>query len=230
MNQNDKSGIPESHNNDGPGPNPDSSSSRPALEPLSSFTAFAVPREPSPRNLISPRGALKLPESGVSGELRTLADIKRRVRQDFEEEEPGFRRFKTLNYSSDDSHLQDAKRLRTYYCAVCGTHALVSDADIADAPKRLTDGAYVIDEEKVFLRPYMDPGPRVLLKRPRGVEIQHRKQCRDCALPLAYKSDPPKDKPSAALMYVFPEALTQAQTASLAMRERKPETSTTVQG
>merc|ERR1719478_1838600 len=76
----------------------------------------------------------------ASGEA-TLADIKRRQREDLQEqlEESQTKRFKIVNFTSEDSHVVGEKTLYSFYCAICGEHCVTSDADCFKLPKRSTD-------------------------------------------------------------------------------------------
>merc|ERR1711934_131199 len=66
----------------------------------------------------------------VDGEA-TLADIKRRQREELAEalEEGQQKRFKIVNFTSEDSNVIGEKTLYSFYCAICGEHAITSDVD-----------------------------------------------------------------------------------------------------
>eukprot|EP01066_Platyproteum_vivax_P000803 Platyproteum_vivax@DN1088_c0_g1_i1.p1 len=152
----------------------------------------------------------------------TFADIRRKQRAEAEEDEgdPTTKRFRTINYTSEDSHLTESDRkLRTYYCSICGCLAVITDADIFDSlPTRNTDGAYALQENHYYHVKKMELGDRKLLKRPTGLELQFRYYCNDCKAPIAYRPAPPAE--STKFSYFWKGTLVSVQSHSAALSSR----------
>merc|ERR1712039_438746 len=106
----------------------------------------------------------------------TLADIKRKQREQMAEqlEEAGQKRFKIMNYTSEDSTVVGEKRLFSFYCGICGEHCITSEVDCFKLPRRSTDRAMALDEAVHFHKKYANFGERILLRRQNGVEKQYR--------------------------------------------------------
>lgn len=149
----------------------------------------------------------------------TLADIKRRQREELAEqlEEGTQKRFKIVNFTSEDSHVVGEKRLYSAYCSICGEHAVAGDVDLFGLPKRKTDSALALDEAMYFHKNYANFGERMLLRRQNGVERQYRFYCRHCRALLGYRSSPPKE--TSKYSYFFKIALVQEQSHAEAFRK-----------
>lgn len=157
------------------------------------------------------------PSSTPPTSTPTLAEVKRKARLDAEAaaDDTPSKRFKILNYTSEDSVVtKTEKKLRTYYCSICGAHSLVSEADLAGLPKRKSDGSYVLKESATFTKRYMQDGERVLLKRGNGIEVQHRLKCQDCENPLAYQARTGTLKD---YLYIFSDSLVSEQRKAAAL-------------
>ncbi|KAL8432824.1 hypothetical protein ACSSS7_004324 [Eimeria intestinalis] len=104
----------------------------------------------------------------------TLADIRRRNldEQQALRDEGHLKRYRFLNYSSEDSALQrtTAKKLSTFYCSCCGSTVCVTEVALEDMPQRGTDSAYVLQASEVFHKLYVVPSKRLILRRPSGLE------------------------------------------------------------
>merc|ERR1712113_649174 len=103
---------------------------------------------------------------GTENEM-TLADIKRRQREELAEqlEEGQQKRFKIVNYTSEDSTVIGEKFLFSLYCGICGEHCVTSDIDCFTLPRRKTDRAIAFDEALYFHKKYANFGERILLRR-----------------------------------------------------------------
>ncbi|OEH79238.1 hypothetical protein cyc_06274 [Cyclospora cayetanensis] len=148
----------------------------------------------------------------------TLADIRRRNldEQQALRDEGHLRRYRFLNYSSEDSALQHTteKKLRTFYCSCCGANACVSEVSIDDMPRRGTDSAYVLQATEVFHKLYVVPGKRVILRRPTGFEVQYQLKCRDCGVAVAYRSVDFGE--TAQFIYIYSDAICKEQSDAYA--------------
>eukprot|EP00928_Gymnodinium_smaydae_P069990 TRINITY_DN53948_c0_g1_i1.p2 TRINITY_DN53948_c0_g1~~TRINITY_DN53948_c0_g1_i1.p2 ORF type:complete len:196 (-),score=45.53 TRINITY_DN53948_c0_g1_i1:63-650(-) len=151
----------------------------------------------------------------AAGEL-TLADIKRRQREELAEElEEGVsKRFKIVNYTSEDSVVVGEKRLFTFYCSICGELSVTSDVDVKVMPKRSTDSAFALDESMYFHKKYANFGEKILLRRPAGVEKQYRFYCRQCRNPLGYRCSPPSE--TSKYSYFYKDSLVDEQSQAMA--------------
>ena len=67
------------------------------------------------------------------------------------------------------------KPLYVYYCKYSGKHALTTDCNLANAPRRHTDHALVLDTEKYLAKLYTTDG---------GVKLLRRRWVGGCAGPL----------------------------------------------
>merc|ERR1712137_355565 len=154
----------------------------------------------------------------ASGEL-TLADIKRRQREELAEElEEGVsKRFRIVNFTSEDSLVVGEKTLLTFYCSICGELSCTTDADIPKLPKRSTDKAFVMDEATHFTKKYTNFGEEILLRRQNGVEKQYRFYCKQCRQPLGYRPSPPSE--TSKYTYFYKDALVSEQSRAIAFQK-----------
>jgi len=86
----------------------------------------------------------------------------------------------------------DEKPLNLYYC-LCGQMAVILDRKVEALPLRTKDGARVIDGSKHAHKLKLLFDEIVYIKRPEGVEKQHRYKCNGCNLQIFYRHDPDKD-------------------------------------
>lgn len=95
--------------------------------------------------------------------------------------------------TKDDAIGPDDTPLRLYYC-LCGQLSLILDCSLEVLPLRSKDGARVIDGSKHTYRITASSVEKdnevVQIKRPEGIEKQHRKKCKRCLLPILYQHDP----------------------------------------
>lgn len=133
------------------------------------------------------------------------AELKQRKEQEEREQEEKSRRRWERNYTSEDSGLNDDSFF-TFYCSFCGHYAIIVDCDIGKLPKRGSDGSFVLDETKHVFKRQMNDGQTKVIRRDKGVEKQYRFHCKECDLPLCYRSAP-KDKDS-KYSYFIKDALT----------------------
>ncbi|KAL8270067.1 hypothetical protein Esti_006017 [Eimeria stiedai] len=153
----------------------------------------------------------------------TLADIRRRNldEQQALRDEGHLKRYRFLNYSSEDSALQQAaaKKLSTFYCSCCGSNVCVAEVALEDMPQRGTDSAYVLQASEVFHKLYVVPSKRVILRRASGLEVQFQVKCRDCGVAVGYRSVDFGE--TAPLVYLYPEAICKEQSDAFAWQGRK---------
>ncbi|KAL1923432.1 uncharacterized protein VTP21DRAFT_8412 [Calcarisporiella thermophila] len=83
---------------------------------------------------------------------------------------------------------QQQQKLCVYYC-LCSEFILVIDKDLRALPKRKTDHALIVDNNRRHykLSGVTDQKSVVLLKRTNGFEKQFRFHCARCSLPIAYE-------------------------------------------
>ena len=110
----------------------------------------------------------------------------------------------THTFESEKDGLQDAA-LSVNYCMCCGEQVLIlgPETNLADVPRRRTDGALVLEKEKVTFKLNAKDKGNIVLKRPGGYERQHRLGCWNCGVLLAYRAEPSEDAP---LLYLLPDA------------------------
>eukprot|EP00922_Rhytidocystis_sp_ex-Travisia-forbesii_P046705 GHVS01069635.1.p1 GENE.GHVS01069635.1~~GHVS01069635.1.p1 ORF type:complete len:188 (+),score=41.36 GHVS01069635.1:222-785(+) len=107
---------------------------------------FAEPAKKRP-----PEGGKKPVEDKEPAATSLLA-IRRRDKAELEDsrDEAHLKRFRIVNYTSEDSEVGlSESKLRTYYCSVCGSHALIVNADLEDLPTRTTDAAIALKVQKI---------------------------------------------------------------------------------
>ncbi|KAL8424806.1 hypothetical protein Efla_005389 [Eimeria flavescens] len=152
----------------------------------------------------------------------TLADIRRRNldEQQALRDEGHLKRYRFLNYSSEDSALQQTadRKLSTSYCSCCGSTVCVAEIAVEDMPQRGTDAAYVLQTSEVFHKLYVVPSKRVILRRPSGLEVQYQLKCRDCGVTVGYRSVDFGE--TAPCVYLFPDALCKEQSDAFAWQGR----------
>uniref|UniRef100_A0A7S1LNM7 STEEP1 domain-containing protein n=1 Tax=Alexandrium catenella TaxID=2925 RepID=A0A7S1LNM7_ALECA len=149
----------------------------------------------------------------------TLADIKRRQREELAEqlEEGQQKRFKIVNFTSEDSTVVGERRLFSFYCSICGEHCVTSETDCFKLPRRSTDKAMALEEAATFHKKYANFGERILLRRQNGVEKQYRFYCRQCRQPLGYRNSPPAE--TAKFSYFYDYSLVGDQSAAIAFQK-----------
>eukprot|EP00927_Polykrikos_kofoidii_P085556 TRINITY_DN9338_c0_g2_i1.p2 TRINITY_DN9338_c0_g2~~TRINITY_DN9338_c0_g2_i1.p2 ORF type:complete len:198 (-),score=54.11 TRINITY_DN9338_c0_g2_i1:110-703(-) len=154
----------------------------------------------------------------MEGEM-TLAELKRRQREELAEqlEEGVSKRFKIVNFTSEDSHVVGEKKLWTFYCTICGELAVTCDADVKGMPRRSTDKAIALDEATFFHKKYANFGEKILLRRQNGVEKQYRFYCRQCRQPLGYRCSPPAE--TSKFSYFYNHGLTEEQSMAIAFQK-----------
>lgn len=91
--------------------------------------------------------------------------------------------------AKDQQEYSEDKPLIVYYC-LCGQMAVILDCSMEKLPLRKRDGARVIDGSRHAHRLVCDPDETVYIRRPGGVEKQHRKKCKKCSLLLFYQHSP----------------------------------------
>jgi len=88
-----------------------------------------------------------------------------------------------------EAHEADDKPLHVYYC-LCGQMATILDRQLEKLPLRSRDGSRVIDGTRHANKTKLVFDEIVHIKRPEGIEKQHRYKCQGCGIALFYKHDP----------------------------------------
>mmetsp|Transcript_61270 Transcript_61270/g.145873 ORF Transcript_61270/g.145873 Transcript_61270/m.145873 type:complete len:205 (-) Transcript_61270:113-727(-) len=149
----------------------------------------------------------------------TLAAIKRRQREEVAEqlEESTQKRFKIVNFTSEDSIVVGDKSLFSYYCSICGEYSMTTDVELHTLPRRRTDGASVLDEAVHFHKKYLNFGEKLLIRRPNGVEKQYRFYCKQCRSPIGYRPGPANEV--AKYSYIYKGGLVPEQSQAIAFQK-----------
>lgn len=145
----------------------------------------------------------------------SLADLKRKQNEDNQDalDRSHYKRFKIINMTNEDAQKFDDVPLRTAYCSICGSIAVVSQTRLHQLPKRKTDDAYCFPEgEGAFLKIYLKEGDLVRLKRPGGVESQQRLTCKECKQVMGYRSAAKTPSP---FCYIYAKAVVQEQSSAV---------------
>ena len=71
----------------------------------------------------------------------------------------------TLTYSSEDAAPVVEEKVYVYYCKYSGKHALTTDCNLSQAPRRRTDHALVIDTQQHTVKLYTTDGGSKFIKR-----------------------------------------------------------------
>jgi len=107
--------------------------------------------------------------------------------------------------TKDEQELNDTKPLNVYYC-LCGQMSLIIEQKLDKLPLRPRDGARVMDEGRHAFKlnvAHKRHDETVYLKRKDDmVELQIRKKCKKCMLPLFYHH---KDRPQ--VVFIMRDAL-----------------------
>ncbi|CAE7245983.1 unnamed protein product [Symbiodinium necroappetens] len=82
-------------------------------------------------------------------------------------------------------------RFNAFHCKRCRTHLVTTDADLANIPRRRTDGAMVLDArlQVISLYTVKREGSRVI-RREKGAERQYVHACPSCDQDVGYTSKP----------------------------------------
>mmetsp|Transcript_98972 Transcript_98972/g.268792 ORF Transcript_98972/g.268792 Transcript_98972/m.268792 type:complete len:177 (+) Transcript_98972:74-604(+) len=93
------------------------------------------------------------------------------------------------------------------HCKRCDTHVLITDIELADIPRRRTDGALVLDARKQVVRLYTSKQEgSQLIRRPNGAERQYVHACSSCGQAVGYTSTP--HEAELQLVYIQETAVT----------------------
>ena len=126
----------------------------------------------------------------------------------------------THTFESEKDGIKD-EALAVQFCMCCGESVLIlgPETQLADLPRRRTDGAIVLERgATVFKLNAKDKGTKVI-KRPGGFERQHRLSCWNCGVLLAYRAEASEE---AKYTYLLPDATGQQADLYLAMYQVPP--------
>lgn len=122
----------------------------------------------------------------------------------------------TLTYSSEDAAPVAEQKVYVYYCKYSGKHALTTDANLSEAPRRATDHALVVDTMKHTVKLHAIDGGTKFIRRSGGkVEKQYRLSVG--GLPFGYRTEP-----EGRYIYIFDDALTTYSAEEGGRIERAP--------
>jgi len=94
--------------------------------------------------------------------------------------------------SRDKEEYKDTSESLVPYFCLCGQVALILDCDIKKLPLRPLDGARVVDAAHHAHKLRCEEKDIVYLKREKGLERQHRYNCKRCGLWLFYRNEKKK--------------------------------------
>lgn len=124
---------------------------------------------------------------------------------------------KFVTYSSADAKVSE-QDIFTYYCCICGSLALVSNADIAKCSTRQLEMTKLILGGEYTS--YLISGPKVYMDRNETtIEVQIRQCCPDCGQHIAYLGTKLKDKGEP--LFVYQDALITNQVDALVLKPAK---------
>eukprot|EP00442_Polarella_glacialis_P050345 CAMPEP_0115145056 /NCGR_PEP_ID=MMETSP0227-20121206/61893_1 /TAXON_ID=89957 /ORGANISM="Polarella glacialis, Strain CCMP 1383" /LENGTH=162 /DNA_ID=CAMNT_0002554511 /DNA_START=40 /DNA_END=525 /DNA_ORIENTATION=+ len=100
---------------------------------------------------------------------------------------PPFRRRFMPIYTNRNEKEDDT--FNTFHCKRCRAHLVITDIDLADVPRRRTDGAIVLDARKQVVKLYTKKreGHNVV-RREKGAERQFMHACPSCDQEVGYTS------------------------------------------
>ena len=107
----------------------------------------------------------------------------------------------THTFESEKDGLSDAQ-LGLHYCMCCGESVLIlgPEMQLADLPRRRTDGAIVLEKGKVTYKLNCKPREGKVLKRTGGYERQYRFGCWNCGVLIGYRAEDSEDAPITYLL------------------------------
>ena len=127
----------------------------------------------------------------------------------------------THTFESEKDGLNDAA-LTVQFCMCCGEQVLIlgPETNLADVPRRRTDGSLVLEKDKAeYKLQTKDKGVRVI-KRAGGYERQYRLGCWNCGVFIAYRAS--DSESSAQFTYLLPDATGQQADLYLARYQVPP--------
>eukprot|EP00405_Crypthecodinium_cohnii_P054066 CAMPEP_0206620170 /NCGR_PEP_ID=MMETSP0325_2-20121206/61435_1 /ASSEMBLY_ACC=CAM_ASM_000347 /TAXON_ID=2866 /ORGANISM="Crypthecodinium cohnii, Strain Seligo" /LENGTH=164 /DNA_ID=CAMNT_0054143021 /DNA_START=131 /DNA_END=625 /DNA_ORIENTATION=+ len=91
------------------------------------------------------------------------------------------------------------------HCRKCGTHVVITDAEIATLPRRKTDCAVVLDPKSCVIRlnTAQREGPPEIIRREKGQERQYMHDCANCKAVVGYTSQPHAEN-LPGILYLIP--------------------------
>ncbi|EDL42539.1 hypothetical protein PVX_217290 [Plasmodium vivax] len=146
----------------------------------------------------------------------TLLEIKRKVQNEKEaqKDDNKQRKFKIINYTSKDSLVSKVeKEFFLFFCFLCGFNCLISETDVADLPRRKTDGSIIFPFKKIVHKKYYKTKKECILIRRRedALEVQFRILCKECGVPIGYVNSLADDN---AYVYYYDYSFVRSQTKS----------------
>ncbi|TPX61024.1 hypothetical protein PhCBS80983_g01361 [Powellomyces hirtus] len=120
----------------------------------------------------------------------------------------------TVSASSDLATAAE-KNLHVYYCQLCGEYVLIIDKRLHKIPRRKTDNAYIITDQRTY-KLNMKRGSPTIVKREGGYEKQVGWNCSRCDVPIGYD----QGDDSEPYVYILENAV---QASSSGEREAGPD-------
>ena len=126
----------------------------------------------------------------------------------------------THTFESEKDGIKDEK-LGVQFCMCCGESVLIlgPETQLADLPRRRTDGALVLERGNVVFKLNSKPRGTKVIKRAGGYERQYRFGCWNCGVLLGYRAEEGED---VALTYLLPDATGQQADLYLQMYQVPP--------
>ncbi|CAA9991266.1 conserved Plasmodium protein, unknown function [Plasmodium knowlesi strain H] len=155
------------------------------------------------------------PEERNKNEV-TLLEIKRKVQNEKEAQKDDHkqRKFKIINYTSKDSLVSKVEKdFFLYFCFLCGYNCLISETDVADLPRRTTDGSIIFPFKKIVHKKFhKTKKEHILIRRKEdALEVQFRILCKECGVPIGYVNSLDQDN---AFIYYYSYSFVRSQTKS----------------
>ena len=111
--------------------------------------------------------------------------------------------------------VDDTSQSINYYCLRCEGVVLVTTKQITDSERRMSDGAYCVNDDLIQSKQIERGAITKILRTGRGAETQHRLKCEHCKVVIGYKEVDLDDFGGNGLFYLFPGIVSANPTMTL---------------